>query len=327
MGRIRTIKPEFPQSESMGSVSRDARLCFIMLWTFADDEGRLRANPMMLANILFPYDTDAKDLIDGWLEELHRVKSIIRYEVDGNKFIQICKWSSHQKIDRATKSKIPAFDESSTTARLQLDEHSTSPRRAFDESSSQEGNVSRKVSGNGVDLNTTVESASQTQPDGSKSIRLHVFEFWKQVTGHKQSKYNDKLDKLIKARMGEGFTVSDLEQAINGMWKTPHNRGDNDRKTVYDGLDLICRDGANVNRFMQNFETLPPYRPRIEGLSDAGQATANSVEDWLNSMNEQTIEQMDGQPVESDQEGTVIEGQFSQFREFPDGESEDIDPF
>ena len=43
MGRIRTIKPEFPQSESMGRVSRDARLTFILLWTMADDAGRLRS--------------------------------------------------------------------------------------------------------------------------------------------------------------------------------------------------------------------------------------------------------------------------------------------
>ena len=60
MARIRTIKPEFPQSESMGRVSRDARLCFVMLWTIADDSGRLRGNSRMLASLLFPYDDDAK---------------------------------------------------------------------------------------------------------------------------------------------------------------------------------------------------------------------------------------------------------------------------
>lgn len=44
MGRIRTIKPEFPHSESMGRVSRDARLTFILLWTLSDDLGRLRGS-------------------------------------------------------------------------------------------------------------------------------------------------------------------------------------------------------------------------------------------------------------------------------------------
>ena len=67
MARIRTIKPEFPHSESMGRVSREARLCFILLWTIADDAGRLRGNSRMLASLLYPYDDDAKKQYpDGW---------------------------------------------------------------------------------------------------------------------------------------------------------------------------------------------------------------------------------------------------------------------
>jgi hypothetical protein len=108
MARIRTIKPEFPHSESMGKVSRDARLCFIMLFTLADDEGRLRGNSRMLASLLFPYDDDAKGKIDKWLDELVSVESIVRYQCEGDSFIEIAKWLSHQKIDKPSKSKLPA---------------------------------------------------------------------------------------------------------------------------------------------------------------------------------------------------------------------------
>lgn len=106
MARIRTIKPEFPQSESMGRCSRDARLCFVMLWTIADDAGRLRGNSRMLASLLFPYDDDAKKLIDRWLAELERERCVTRYEVDGDAYLQINEWVKHQKIDRPTPSKI-----------------------------------------------------------------------------------------------------------------------------------------------------------------------------------------------------------------------------
>lgn len=109
MGRIRTIKPEFPQSESIGRVSRDARLCYIMLWTLADDAGRLRGNPRMLASLLFPYDDDAKKLIDKWLVELDQENCIKRYSVDGNNYIQINEWLTHQKIDKPSPSKIPSY--------------------------------------------------------------------------------------------------------------------------------------------------------------------------------------------------------------------------
>ncbi len=113
MARIRSIKPEFPQSESMGRVSRDARLCFIMLWTISDDSGRLRGNSRMLASLLFPYDDDAPTEIDGWLTELQDEGAIIRYQADNNNYVQICNWLIHQKIDKPSPSKIPEFDESS----------------------------------------------------------------------------------------------------------------------------------------------------------------------------------------------------------------------
>jgi hypothetical protein len=113
MARIRTLKPEFPQSESMGNVSRDARLTFIELWTIADDEGRLRGNSRMLASLLFPYDDDAPGLIDNWLGELEREQCIIRYKVDGQSYLQICNWLIHQKIDKPSRSKIPPVEEGS----------------------------------------------------------------------------------------------------------------------------------------------------------------------------------------------------------------------
>jgi hypothetical protein len=113
MGRIRTIKPEFPQSESMGRVSRESRLCFILLWTASDDSGRLRGNSRMLASTLYPYDEDAGSLMDGWLGELEREGCIKRYHIDGSTYVEISKWLSHQKIDKPSQSRFPAFVESS----------------------------------------------------------------------------------------------------------------------------------------------------------------------------------------------------------------------
>lgn len=113
MARIRTIKPEFPQSESMGRVSRDARLCFVSMWTLADDLGRLRGNSRMLASLLFPYDDDAPALIDSWLAELSAEGCIDRYEVAGSSYVQIANWLSHQKIDKPSASKLPSPEEGS----------------------------------------------------------------------------------------------------------------------------------------------------------------------------------------------------------------------
>jgi hypothetical protein len=113
MGRIRSIKPEFPQSETIGRLSRDARLLFVQLWTFADDSGRARGAFQLLASMLFPYDSDAPELIGGWLSELEREGCIIQYEVDGSKYLQISNWLKHQKIEKPSASKIPSLPEPS----------------------------------------------------------------------------------------------------------------------------------------------------------------------------------------------------------------------
>jgi len=111
MGRIRTIKPEFPQSESIGKVSRDARLLFILLWTLCDDSGRTRAASRMLASLLYPYDDDAPSLIEGWLGELEAQECIVRYEVHGHAYLHVCKWGEHQKIDKPSRPKFPGPEE------------------------------------------------------------------------------------------------------------------------------------------------------------------------------------------------------------------------
>lgn len=117
MARIRSIKPEFPQSESMGRVSRDARLLFVLLWTIADDHGRARAHSRMLASLLFPYDEDAGGLMQAWLEELENEGCIKVYEVKGSQYLQILKWSVHQKIDRPSKPQFPGMDEATSNTR------------------------------------------------------------------------------------------------------------------------------------------------------------------------------------------------------------------
>lgn len=113
VGRIRCIKPEFPQSESIGALTRDARLLFIQLWTLVDDEGRTRGNSRMLASLLYPYDADAGKLMEGWLKELEDSDHIRRYVVDSHTYLEVLNWLNHQKIDRPSISKLPPFDESS----------------------------------------------------------------------------------------------------------------------------------------------------------------------------------------------------------------------
>lgn len=123
--RIRTIKPEFWGSESIGRLSRDSRLLFIALLSFADDSGRGRGVFPALSGQLFPYDADAREKLPTWFSELEREGMVRRYKgPDGNTYYDIPNWLKHQKIEKPSPSKLPAFTESSPIIPRSLPERS-----------------------------------------------------------------------------------------------------------------------------------------------------------------------------------------------------------
>lgn len=123
--RIRSIKPEFWVSESMGRLSRDARLIFVGLWSLADDHGRFRADPRLIAGQLLPYDPDGAEVASRALASLRDEGCITLYEVDRSRYGLVTGWRTHQKIDRPSASRLPQPPENQLANPR---EPSTSPR-------------------------------------------------------------------------------------------------------------------------------------------------------------------------------------------------------
>lgn len=86
---------------------------------------------------------------------------------------------------------------------------------------------------------------------------LQVFEHWRTVMATPKSILDKKRRAAVQARLAEGRTVEDLKAAIDGCAKTPHNMGVNDRGEKFNDLELICRNGPNVERFMRNAQAPP----------------------------------------------------------------------
>lgn len=174
MARTRTIKPDFPQSESVGRLSRDARLLFIQLWTVCDDSGKSRASSRALASLLYPYDDDAKNLIDAWLTELESEGHIHRYEVAGSSYLKVTKWLKHQKIDNPSKPKFPDPIEPSRET-IEPSRNLSSPREP---SCNVSGNVSSLPSPppssppSSSPLNNPSSSPSTSPPSSSIPLSL-----------------------------------------------------------------------------------------------------------------------------------------------------------
>ena len=131
MARIRTIKPGFFTSEDVACLSIRARLTWIGLWTYADDNGRGKDNTRLIKAALYPLDDFTLHEVDEDMAELENAGRIIRYEVGGAPYFQIVAWEVHQRIQRPTASRIPAP--------IHLMEDSVSPHGGLREDSMWEG--------------------------------------------------------------------------------------------------------------------------------------------------------------------------------------------
>nr|WP_223190569.1 hypothetical protein [Streptomyces sp. TRM68416] len=110
MARIRTIKPEAFVSESLAAVSLTAERTFIGLLTQADDQGRHRDHAAIIAGQLWVLRPEhAPSDVETDLAQLADAGLICRYTgLDDKRYLHIVTWHQHQKINRPSKSRLPA---------------------------------------------------------------------------------------------------------------------------------------------------------------------------------------------------------------------------
>ncbi|HWB00775.1 MAG TPA: hypothetical protein VG713_19920 [Pirellulales bacterium] len=102
MARSRIIKPEFYLNEKLVALHPLTRLLYPGLWQQADRDGRLEDRPLRLKLAILPYDNCD---VDTMLQELHDEGFIVRYEVDGIRYIAIPAFSEHQSPHVSEKSR------------------------------------------------------------------------------------------------------------------------------------------------------------------------------------------------------------------------------
>lgn len=107
MPRSRMIKPEFWDDEKLATISRDARLTFIGLWTYADDYGVVKGNSLWLKNHIFSYDETKLSQFEAWLKELEKIGCIAPFQADNEKFYYIKHFLKHQSINHPSKRIYP----------------------------------------------------------------------------------------------------------------------------------------------------------------------------------------------------------------------------
>lgn len=103
MARIRTIKPEFWTDSKIVQLPFEARLLFIGMWNFCDDDGYIANDPDQLQMQILPGDdVDAAELVD-LLIAAELVDSVF---TDDKDWLHIKSFLEHQRISHPTKSEV-----------------------------------------------------------------------------------------------------------------------------------------------------------------------------------------------------------------------------
>jgi len=115
LARIRSLKPEYWADQKLARCSRDARLLYLALWNFADEQARMVGDPRQVKGLCFALDDDiAPADIDRLLGELAALGRLVRYEVGGERYLFLPKLAKHQRLDARQPSRYPPPPEQAT---------------------------------------------------------------------------------------------------------------------------------------------------------------------------------------------------------------------
>lgn len=276
MARARNIKPSFFQNEELAELDPLARLFFIGLWTVANYKGCVEFRPKRLKVQLLPYDNCDTELI---AKNLEKSGFVAIYSVAGQRYLKVVNFEKHQnphKNERDGGSEIPDIGESDTQV-IENEEfannrdkngttHECDGMAPADSlfplpDSPKQIPASQEDAAMPSDANGRKKSLSDTSDVDA------VFDHWRKVMDHPKAANDDKRRKLIRARLADGYTAADLRNAITGYSRSPWHMGENDRKTKYDGLDLILRDCSKVDKGLE-FYTSPPAQATASAPRD-----------------------------------------------------------
>ena len=88
-------------NENFAALPPRGRLLQIGMISIADDQGRLKANPLYLAKEIFPYDHMEAIDISKWLHQMEENGTIQIYMVEGKLYAQFLKWWEYQSLQFA----------------------------------------------------------------------------------------------------------------------------------------------------------------------------------------------------------------------------------
>ena len=233
--RIRSLKPDFFIDEDIAELKPLMRLFYQGLWCAADKSGRLEDRPIKLKAQLMPYD-DFK--VEEALQVLAKGKNnsprafVYRYEVDGEKYIQITSWEKHQKPHHTEKdSIIPPYNPLLKGKIPTMD----------------------KIHGKTKSKSTELENVPLTVKPVAplKIVKDTDFkEKWNKSLYPKVKVLTEQRKIKLKSRLLEKDFVSNINKILRIIKETPFLQGDNDNGWQAD-FDWLIKNDTNYIKVLE----------------------------------------------------------------------------
>lgn len=172
MARIRTIKPEFWSDERLSELPEATHMLAAAILNFADDDGYFNANPSLIKAGCFPLREPSVSIHDS-LTALANIGFLrLGTGSDRRRYGHIVSFKKHQRINRATESRIRVLD-------ITWD-YSVSPHVVLSESSLLEQGTGNREQGNkGTGNKEPQERETKEIPDPNFDNRVEAF--WPEV--------------------------------------------------------------------------------------------------------------------------------------------------
>lgn len=257
MARIRSVHPGICSSEDMVDMPAEVERTYVRLWTHCDDDGRAKDNPRLIKAALFPLlDDMTAEVIDEHLDELAKRDLIVRYEVEGVRYLSIPSWERWQKPQKKRPSLLPAPSETPTG---DVREQSRTDTGTVEDES---GPVVGGGEGEGVG-----EGVGETLPAVPDAVRS-VFDEWVTVCGKTGRTQLDHKRRRLIVQALKAYPLDDVLDAVRGWKRSKFHRGENAMGRVYNDLELLLRDAAHIEGFrdMHRHPEGEPVPDRLRGI-------------------------------------------------------------
>ncbi len=263
MPRARMVRPGFWTSEQVLNCSPMARLLFIGIWTFSDDKGIHPASYIKLKAEVFPSDDCSINDIQAWVSELIQQRLLNEYTVDDITYWIVTGWGKHQTIKYPTciypepinKEQSIKMGEYSSSIEEIIPQYCNKPSSVLTE---DYGNTAPQTKINKIKQNKekhlceSDDSPLSVSSTSSNDANAQLFYYWQSAMNHPRAVLDKKRQRAIEQALKLGYTITELQKAIDGCKNTPFNMGENDRHQVYDDITLIFRDAEHIERFMKS---------------------------------------------------------------------------